>query len=133
MPDGNAEIVRAVMDAWNRGDWDHVFRNTAADIVIDNSMVQGEYRGVHKGPAEVRRMFERFTEPWESVRISIEELVEASDRVFTRMLGHYRGRDGIELQVETGMCWTFRDGEVVHVYMPNEVDEARRAAGLPLS
>jgi ketosteroid isomerase-like protein len=133
MPEGNAEIVRALMDAWNRGDWDEVFRRTAADIVIDNSMVQGEYRGVHRGPAEVRRMFERFTEPWESVRIGIEELVEAGEHVFTRMLGLFRGRDGIELTVETGVCWTFRDGVLSHVLMPNEVDEAREAAGLPLS
>ena len=121
------------MDAWNEGDWDEVFRDAATDIEIDNSTVEGEYRGVHRGLDEGKRMFERFVEPWRSVRIEIEELIEAGDHVFTRVRGHFRGRDGIEAEVETGMCWTFREGVLTRVFMPNEVDKAREAAGLPLS
>ena len=132
MPPSNAEIIREAMDAWNRGDWETALRNTAPDVELDNSAVQGEYRGIHRGPAEGRRMFERFAEPWESVRVEIVELVEAGERVFTRMHGRFRGRDGIEVETETGMCWTVRDGVIVRVLMPNEVNEARRAAGLPL-
>ena len=130
---GNAEIVRAAMDAWNRQDWDEVFRHAASDVVLDNSTVQGEYRGVHRGRDQAVRMFERFVEPWDDARIEIEELIENGDRVFTRMRGHYRGRGGIETEARTGMCWTFREGVLVEVLMPNEIEEARRAAGLPLS
>jgi ketosteroid isomerase-like protein len=131
--EGKEKIVRAALEAWNRRDWDETFRNAAPDLEIDNSTVQGEYRGVHRGLEEARLMFQQFLDPWESTRIDIEELVENGDSVFTQVRGNYQGRDGIEVQAVTGMCWNFRDGRIVQILMPNEIDVAREAAGLPLS
>jgi ketosteroid isomerase-like protein len=132
MAESKVEIVRAALEAWNEGDWDGVFRYAWPDVELDNSNVQGDYRGVHLGADEARRMWARFVEPWESVSLEIEDLVENGDRVFTQVRGSYVGRDGIEVTAVTGMCWTFREDRISRVLMPNEVDEAREAAGLPL-
>ena len=128
----NAEVVRAAFESWNEGDWEGSLREAAVDIVIDNSMVEGEYRGVHHGREEAERMFERFVEPWDSVRVEPVEVIEAGERVFAAVRGRFDGRDGIRAETRTGMCFTFADGLVTHIYMPNDVDSAREAAGLPL-
>lgn len=128
----NVEVVLASIESWNAGDWDGASRDAADDVVIDNSTVEGEYRGVHRGPEQAKRLFERFVEPWESVRLEVVEAVDAGDRVFTWIRGHYKGRDGIEVQAQTGMCYTLEDGLITHIYMPSDVDSARAAAGLPL-
>lgn len=125
--------MRAAIDAWNRGDWDAAFAQAAPDVVLDNSMVQGEYRGVHRGVPEAQEMFARFVEPWDSVRVEIEELVENGERVFTRMRGHFAGRDGIEVRSLTGACWIFSGDVITTILLPNDPNEAREAAGLPLS
>lgn len=44
----NVETVRAIWDAWNRGDWDEVLKYAGPDFELDNSSVAG--RGVHRGP-----------------------------------------------------------------------------------
>jgi ketosteroid isomerase-like protein len=132
MPGSNVEVVRAAFASWNEGDWDGALREAVDDVVIDNSMVAGEYRGVHHGRDEAIRMFERFMEPWDSADMELVELVEAGDRVFARVTGHYVGRGGIEVVARTGMCFTFVDGRVTHILMPDDIDSAREAAGLPL-
>jgi len=126
----NVETVRAAWDAWNRGDWEEALRYTGPDFELDNSSAVGEWRGVHRGPDQVRRMWERFVEPWESVHIEIDELTEAGEHVVARTTAHFVGRDGIEVQARAAWCWTFRDGLVIRVLVSNEWDDALRAAEL---
>ena len=124
------EIIRSAIDAWNRGDWDEAFRNTAPEFELDNSLTLGEWRGVHKGANEVKRMWTGFLEPWDSVHIEIDEFVDGGEHVVTRQTAVFRGRDGIEVEVRTGWCWTFRDASIVRLFASNELDDALEAAGL---
>jgi ketosteroid isomerase-like protein len=64
MSQENVDSIRAGMVAWNRGDWDEALKDAAPDIVLDNSSNAGEWRGVHRGPEQVKRMWEKFVEPW---------------------------------------------------------------------
>jgi ketosteroid isomerase-like protein len=130
MSQENVEIVQAATDAGNRGDWDEALKDAAPDVEFDNSSVTGEWRGVHRGPDEVKRMFKKFVEPWESVRTEIDEIIEADNHVVTRTTGHFVGRDGIQVQTHTAWCWTFRDGVITRVFASNELDDALQAAGL---
>jgi ketosteroid isomerase-like protein len=130
MSQRNVEIVRASMDAWNRGDWDAALAAVAPDIVIDASGNAGEWRGVHRGKQQLERLWEAFVEPWESVRVEIEECIDAGEHVVTRQSGRFLGRDGIEVQAKTGWCWTFRDGLVTHLLAANDFEEALEAAGI---
>jgi ketosteroid isomerase-like protein len=126
----NIEIVRAAMDAWNRGDWDEALKDAAPDVELDNSSNTGEWRGVHRGPDEVKRVWKKFAEPWESVRFEIDEFIDAGEHVVTRQSGQFTGRDGIQVETHTGWCWTFRDGVLTRLFASNELGDALEAAGL---
>jgi ketosteroid isomerase-like protein len=133
MSQENVEMIRGAIEGWNRGDWGDALKNTAPDFVLDNSTALGEWRGVHRGADQIQRMWTSFTEPWDSVRIEIEECIEANENVVvTRQEAHFVGRDGIQLPgpVRSGWVWTIRNGAVAHVAIYNELDDALKAAGL---
>ena len=93
----------------------------------------GEWRGVHHGADQVKAMWQKFTEPWESVRIEISELIDVSEEVvLTRQKAHFVGRDQIEVPgpVRSGWLWTIRDGALVHLAVYANLDDALKAAGL---
>jgi ketosteroid isomerase-like protein len=130
----NVEVVRAALEAWSRGEWDAALRETAPDVVFDNSTAIGEWRGVHRGAEEIRRMWERVTEPWEKIEMEITEVIEArEDLVVASTRARFLGRDGIELPGPTRPGWVFRfrDGKLVRVEFFNGLDDALVAAGLP--
>ena len=130
MSQENVGTIPAGMEAWNRGDWDEALKEAAPDCVLDNSSNSGEWRGVHRGPDAIKAMWQSFAEPWESVHFVIDEFIEAGEHVVTRQTAEFVGRDGISIPVETGWCWTFRDGVLVRLVASNEFDDALRAAGL---
>jgi ketosteroid isomerase-like protein len=131
MSQENVERVRAAIEAWNRGDLDAALTVAAPDLEVDTSSTVGEWRGVHRGRDAARRLWQTFfVDPWESVRVEIDEVIEADDHVVTRQTGHFVGRDGIEVTNRTAWCWTFRDGELSRLLVSNELDEALEAAGL---
>ncbi len=126
-------MIRAAIDAWNRGDWDESLKDAAPDFVLDNSMNMGEWRGVHEGPEQVKQAWATFTEPWQSVRLEVSEFIEADGGVVvTRQKAHFVGRGGIELPgpVRSGWLWRIRGGEIAYVATYNDLDEALEAAGL---
>jgi ketosteroid isomerase-like protein len=129
----NVEMIRAAMEAWNRGDWDEALKDTAPDFVLDNSMNSGDWRGIHRGADEVKRAWGLLTEAWQSVRIEVSEFTEADEGVvLTRQRAHFVGRDGIELPGPTrsGWLWAIRDGKIVHLTTYNDLDDALEAARL---
>jgi ketosteroid isomerase-like protein len=130
MSQENLEVVRAALAAWSRRDWDEALKGAARDVEVDNSSNTGEWRGVHRGPDEVKRLWEKFMEPWASVSVEIDEIIEANSQIVTRLTGHLVGHDGIEVTTRTAWCWTFRDGQVTRVLISNELTEALEAAGL---
>ena len=130
MSQENIESIRAGMIAWNRGDWDEALKEAAPDIVLDNSSNAGEWRGVHGGPEQVKRMWEKFVEPWESVRFEVDEFIDAGEHVVTRQTATFRGRDGIQVGVHTAWCRTFHDGALTRLVASNELEDALQAAGL---
>ena len=133
MSQENVEMIRAAMEAWNRGAWDEALKDAAPGFELDNSSSAGEWRGVHRGPDQAKRMWEAFLEPWESVRIEVSEFIEADEGVVvTRQKAHFVGRDGIELPGPTrsGWLWTIRDGKLAQLAIYNDLNEALEAAGL---
>jgi ketosteroid isomerase-like protein len=109
MSEENVEIVRAAIDAWDRGDWDAALKDAAPDLEIDNTRNLGEWRGVHTGRDQMMRAWERFAEPWQSVHFEAEQLIDAGDQVVSGMTATLRGRDGIEVKSRESWLWTFRD------------------------
>jgi ketosteroid isomerase-like protein len=91
MSQENVEIVRRAWDAWNRGDWNEWRSYLSPDFELDNSSALGEWRGVTRGPDQVLRAIQQFLEPWKSVRIEINELIDAGEHVVQRGTAHFVG------------------------------------------
>jgi ketosteroid isomerase-like protein len=97
MSQENVEVVRAFIDALNRGDTDATFKDAGPDIEYDASRAVGPWQGVYRGLDEVRRVAEEFIEGGDSVRLGPDELIEVGERVVVPWTMQGTGRDGIEV------------------------------------
>jgi uncharacterized protein len=132
MSEENVEIVRRALEAWERGDM-----NAAADL-LDPEV---EWRmppnipeaGTFRGRDEVVRRLEAFREAWEDLAVTVEELVDAGDRVVALVRYSGRGRaSGVEIGGVTtdAQVWTVRSGQAVRVELYGGTAAALKAAGL---
>jgi ketosteroid isomerase-like protein len=131
MSQENVEIVRRIVEAAQRGDWD------AAIAEYDEAVVwtRGEWRmpdgGIYYGHEGVRDFYTGWVGAWDDFHISLERLVDAGDRVvdINEVSGTGKG-SGAPVSMRTGNVWTLDDGRVVrHVGYPDAA-EALEAAGL---
>jgi ketosteroid isomerase-like protein len=129
MSEENVEMVRAVIDALNRGDADAMLKDAAPDFEFDFSRAVGPQRGVF-GRDGVPGFFSELGEHWESIRYGVDEFIEVGEQVVTPFTNHFRGRDGIEVQARAALVWTLRDGAIARVCLYQERHEALEAAGL---
>jgi ketosteroid isomerase-like protein len=131
MSQENVEVIKAVLAAFNRGDWDAALSYAAPEFQMDTSRDSNEWRGVYATPKSVKRAMEGFFGLWESWRIEIDEFVQISeDVIVTRQTGCFRGRDGIEVTTHTNWVWALQDGAVSEFASYHELDEALEAAEL---
>jgi ketosteroid isomerase-like protein len=129
MSEENVEIVRAAVDALNRGDFDAAFTAMAPDCEFDMSRAIGPAAGVRSVDQE-RLLLEEFVRSWESFRFGVDDFIDGGDHVVIPFTNRVVGRDGIELQYRSTWVWTFREGAVVRACLYQERKEALEAAGL---
>ncbi len=130
MSEENVEIVRAALDAYNRGDRDAGLKDMAPDFELDMSRSIGPgLRGIY-GLDQMRQFWDEFVEPFESHRIEAEEFIEAGDQVIVPATAYARGRDGIEVTTRAAAVYTIRDGAIGRMCMYQDLQEALEAAGL---
>ena len=132
MSEENVEVVRSALEAWERGDL-----KAAADLL--DPEVEWSFpsnlpeAGTYKGRDEVGRRLEEFLEAWEDLAVTVEELVDAGDRVVALVRYSGRGREsGIEVSGATrnAQVWTVRNGKALRVELYGDTAEALEAAGL---
>src|SRR6059058_3420362 len=114
MSQENVEIVKAKIDAYNREDWDALFKDAAPGFEMDLSRAVGPWRGVF-GLDQNRRFVGELAEYWESLRIEPHEFIEAGDLVVVPLTMHGRGREGIEVAASPTFVWTIRNGAIERV------------------
>ena len=129
MSQENVEIVKASIDAVNRGDWDAMLKDAAPGFEYDFSRAVGPWRGVF-GVDQARRLWEQFAASWESFRVEPHEFIEVGDHVVVPGTGHMVGRDGIEVVVRTTNVSTIRNGAIERMVMYQEREDALEAVGL---
>jgi len=125
----NVEIVRAGIEAFNKGDWDGALKDASPDFEMDLSRGVGPDSGVYRGD-QVQELWSDFGEHWESWQIEPEEFIEAGEHVVVPWTSRTTGRDGIEVEARVTWTYTLREGKVVRVtYFPTR-EQALEAAGL---
>jgi ketosteroid isomerase-like protein len=129
MSQENVEIVRAAIEAFNRGDLDRVFAGFAPDLEFDFSRALGPNRGVY-GLDQTRAVLDDLGATWESLQIEPHEFIETGEQVIVPWTLQVTGRDGIEVRARTKWIFTIRDRAVEHMCMYQERQEALEAAGL---
>jgi ketosteroid isomerase-like protein len=129
MSQQNVEVVRAIVDAWNRGDWNAALKDAAPSFEFDFSRSVSPGHGVY-GLDQMEEFFRQLTEPWESIRLEPVEFIEAGEHVVMPNTLQAQGRDGIEVEARTAWVWTIRDGKVFHLCLYQGRREALEALGL---
>jgi ketosteroid isomerase-like protein len=129
MSQENVEIVRAAIDAFNRGDVDAAFKDVIPDFEYDQTRAVGMDRGVFN-LEQLRSLLATFTDSWESFTVGADELIDAGEDVVMPFTNVARGRDGIEVQARGIWVWTIRDGSIVRACLYQDHQEALEAAGL---
>ena len=129
MSQENVEIVRASIDAFNRGDVDAAFKDVIPEFEYDQTRAVGLDRGMFN-LEQFRSLLATFTDSWESFTIGADELIDAGGDVVMPFTNVARGRDGIEVQARGIWVWTLRGGSIVRACLYQDRQEALEAAGL---
>jgi ketosteroid isomerase-like protein len=130
MSEENVEVVRGAIDAFNRGeDLNAQFKDAAPDFELDLSRAVGPLHGVFRLD-QLERLWSAGTEPWESLRMEADELIDAGEHVVLTQTTSSRGRDGVEVTAHTTWVWTFREGMIARLCYYQDKARALEAAGL---
>jgi ketosteroid isomerase-like protein len=120
----NVEIVRTMLDAWERGDVMASIEPLDPEVVW---VEPGPDRGVYHGVEGIGRSVTR----WEDFRQETVEVLDAGDRVVQVSIQSGRGKGtGIPVERTWAIVWTLRAGKVVRGEMFEIRGEAIQAAGL---
>ncbi len=98
-------------------------------LVTSRGLEEGQ---VYRGLAELIHTFETVDlEAWEERRLEPEEFLHVDDRVVLLLHEYRRGRgSGIEMESDTAVVFTVRDGLIVRMHGYMDQDAALKAAGL---
>jgi uncharacterized protein len=131
MSQENVEVVRRVIEAWNRRDLDVALQDLHPDAEVDWSESLGVQRGVYRGIGEIRRFWEEWLDLFEEIDVRPEAFIDAGEHVVVPNRTYMRGRDGIEVDAGSTSVWSLRDGKIVWHRLYQEKEAALEAVGLP--
>jgi ketosteroid isomerase-like protein len=123
------ETWHEAQEAWRRGETDMSLFDP--DVSYDDTVLPDHVGETYHGHEGVLRAAERWIEPFEWLRIDVEQIVEAGDRLVSTHRWRAKARHtGIELDSPLGYVWTFRDGRIIHFRSYIDPQDALNAAGL---
>ena len=127
----NVEIVRAVSDAYARGDYEDALERLDADIeFVSPPDVTGGGQ-VWRGRDGTRRGVTSFLGTWEDYHYEVRDLIDCGDEVLVEGWQRARGRgSGVEVSEAIYTVWTVHEGRVVRQRMFRDRAQALEAAGL---
>jgi ketosteroid isomerase-like protein len=132
MSEEDVKVVREMVGALNRRDFDGLAVLLRPDVEWDDTEGWPGIRGVYRGTAGVREWWEAFLEVWESVRAEVEEITEGKgSRVLLGVSGTFRGgSSGAETEARAWYVVWLVDGRISRWKLIWDRSEALEAAGL---
>ena len=124
MPSQNVETVRRAHEALNTGDVETLVALCDANFRLDMSD-RVFNPAVYEGHERIRRFYSEVRDVWESYIWQPEELIEAGPAVVALLRSTGRGRgSGVEVESETAMVWSLREGRLIALRFYRNRDEA---------
>ena len=130
MSEENVEIVRAISDAFARGDYEGALERLDEDIefVAPPDVTGGR---VWRGRDETRQGVASFLGAWDGYHYEVREVLDCGDEVLVEGWQHARGRgSGVEVSESIYTVWTVRGGRVLRQQMFRDRNQALEAVGL---
>jgi ketosteroid isomerase-like protein len=130
MSEETLELARTGFAAWSRGDLEAMLATLDEGVEFWTSGVFPGLEPVYRGHDGMRRFWEDFRGPWESLRIAMDDLRESGDQIVALYRFEAVGRDGLTVQREAANVITLRDGIAVRVDAHGSWQAALEAVGL---
>jgi ketosteroid isomerase-like protein len=126
----NVEVVRSMLDAWNRGDYSTALETVDPNIQLEAAL-GGTLDGTYQGHAGLRKWLTDFWGSFDDYRTEIEEYIPAGDHVVWAAHHFGRGRgSGIEVEMQNWHVCEVRDDKIVRYWVFNTKEAALEAVGL---
>ncbi len=126
----NVGVVRAMYEAFNRGDWDAVLERVAPEIEFETDPRHPE-AGIYRGHERFRRLWEDIEAPFEETVVEPEKFFAHGDHVVAFVTMRRRPIGGSEgLAIRIGELWTVREGKLVRGQAFGDRQKALEAVGL---
>ncbi len=130
MSQENVEVVKRVIDAYNRRDLAGLEAFNHPDVEFDWSASRGFVAGVYRGFDEFQRFWKSYFDAFAEIAAEPERFIDAGESVVVPNVVHIRGRDGIEVSARSAIVFTFRSHRIRRMCLYQETDEALKAVGL---
>lgn len=124
----NSDLLLSAYEAWNRDDCDAWLELLDPEIEIRTSGVFPDFAPAYRGHEQAAKFWRQLHEPWERLRIEVEEVEEDDDWVAAAIRFHARGRDSeVEVDMRFGNAIRLREGLAIELVNRRTRDEARDA------
>jgi limonene-1,2-epoxide hydrolase len=119
------ELVRGILAAANREDWDAILDLYASDAVWDTDGM-----GTFEGPSAIRGFWQDWWSSYERLEIDVQEILDIGNGVVlaTFPFGGLPRGSTAEVRTQMALVYEWAHGAVAHVTSYFDVDEARAAA-----
>jgi ketosteroid isomerase-like protein len=123
--------ARTFTDALAAGDSEALGATLAPDVVMLGTRGGLDEERVIRGRQAVLDYFDEIAEPWETIEVEIEQIVQGDDAfvVFMREIGR-SAHTGVEVSRATAVAARVADGAIVELRGYLDREEALAAAGL---
>ena len=124
--------MRRAFEAWNQGNWAGSLGYMREDVTWRTGNLLPDVDAVYEGHEGVRRFWQDFTEPWDEILITLEEVLdEQESQLLVVVRFRARGRGGVEVDMPLFQVYRFDDQALLKEFNAfGDEAEARRAAGV---
>jgi ketosteroid isomerase-like protein len=133
LSEANVEIVRGLLEAFQRRDHERAFDFYEPDIVWQDYSPASDLRGVYHGHDGIRTCWRRWLSAWRDIQFELQDLHDAGDDVVAliRRQRHWGRQSAIETEAPPyALVFTIRGGKVVRWRNFPEQADTLEAVGL---
>ena len=112
MPRRSVDLVRDIIEAARRGDWETALAGYDDDAILDQTRMPDG--AVYRGREGVAEFYRSWFGAWDELSIETQQLIDAGDQVVDINVVSGRGRDsGARVPMKTANVWTIENGNVI--------------------